>query len=219
MFEYRLLFCFSLISLVALVVAIRPLKNKKASYLIALFLLSIVVFSYFIWGGWSLERNYILRVAEQKRVDGLLRSVKSPQELINKLSSHLRKTPGSPKGWYLLGRLYKSQRQWDLSRESFAKAYKLKPENELFGVNYAQSLFEKHTLSSDKEARRILKKILNKNPNQPDTLAMLAMDAEAAHDYETSIKYWQRLLALVPNESEEALVIRKAIASAQEHLD
>lgn len=47
---------------------------------------------------------------------------------------------------------------------------------------------------------------------------MLAMDAFVSHAYEDAIRYWQRLLKLAPEQSEEAQAIRKAIAKAEEHL-
>ena len=58
--------------------------------------------------------------------------------------------------------------------------------------------------------------VLKSNPKQPDALAMLAMDAFLSKAYSQAIAYWERLLVLVPKDSEDALAIRKAIAKAQQ---
>ena len=68
------------------------------------------------------------------------------------------------------------------------------------------------------ESRALLQAVLKKNANQPDALAMLAMDAFIGHAYQRAIDYWQRLLKIAPPQSDDAEAIRKAIAKAQQHV-
>lgn len=216
MLQYRLLACFILLSCMALFMALNPLKkHKKSLFIVAPVLVLLVGLSYWFWGDWPAWRGYIQHLDTTQRVQAMLQSVKGPQELIDKLKARLQQKPSSARGWYLLGRLYASQSQWDLSQDAFATAHHLAPNDVLITVNYAQSLFERHETSFDDEGRALLTNLLQTNPNQPDALAMLAMEAYTRHAYQQAIDYWQRLLVLVPEQSEEAAAIRKAIAKAQ----
>ncbi|MBI2786478.1 MAG: tetratricopeptide repeat protein, partial [Legionella longbeachae] len=145
-------------------------------------------------------------------------SIKSPQELIDKLRAKLNVSPKSAKGWYLLGRIYSSQDDRQNAVDSFAKAYQLSPDNEQYAVNYAHSLWVSKNQQFTEQITELFARLLKNNPNQPDALAMLAMDAFVSHAYEDALSYWQRLLKITPPQSEEALAIRKAIAKAEERI-
>ncbi|MDP3704409.1 MAG: tetratricopeptide repeat protein [Legionellaceae bacterium] len=216
MLQFKLLACFILLSCLALFVALMPLKPYKKSLLVITpVLIMFISLSYWFWGDWSGWSRHIQQMAKTQRVQAMLKSVKGPQELIDKLNAHLLQKPNSARGWYLLGRLYASQNQWELAQQAFATAHQLKPNNELFTVNYAQSLFDRHEAVFADKGRMLLTKLLKTNPKQPDALAMLAMEAYTRHAYQAAIDYWERLLALVPEQSEEASAIRKAIVKAQ----
>jgi cytochrome c-type biogenesis protein CcmH/NrfG len=149
----------------------------------------------------------------------MLRSIKSPDELITKLKEKLDNTPKSAKGWYLLGRLYVNQNDFTQATEAYAKAYKLAPANEQYVVNYIHGLWKLNNQQFNSRILRLLKELLDRSPNQPDALAMLAMNSFLSHDYEGAINYWQRLLKLTAPQSEEASAIHKAITKAQERIN
>ena len=149
----------------------------------------------------------------------MLKTINSPQELIDKLRAKLDDSPKSAKGWFLLGRLYSSQKDNPNALKAFTKAYQFQPHEDEFAVNYAHSLWQQNNQQFTPQIKKIFNALLIKNPNQPDALSMLAMDAFVSHAYEDAINYWQRLLLLAPSKSEEAKAIRKAIAKAQEQLN
>ena len=60
--------------------------------------------------------------------------------------------------------------------------------------------------------------MLQRNPNQPDAIAMLATDAFEQDDFQQAIDYWQHLLDLIPPQSDEAKAIRRAINKARAHV-
>ncbi|MDP3561018.1 MAG: hypothetical protein Q8R83_02420 [Legionellaceae bacterium] len=216
MLENKLLACFILLSIIGLIIALIPFRRYKKSifFLVPVFIL-LVTACYWTWGGWSLWHSYHEDLSKQERAQAMLQTVKSPQQLINRLKAHIQQKPNSARGWYLLGRLYASQSQWHDAEDAFATAHQLKPEDVNITVNWAQSLFASSDELQHEKARKLLSDLLMRNSNQPDTLAMLAMDAYNRHDYQQAIEYWQRLLALLPAQSEEAQAIRKAIAKAQ----
>ena len=73
-------------------------------------------------------------------------------------------------------------------------AYQLEPDNEQFTLNYVQNAWQMNQQKFTDTHRKLLAHVLEKNPNQPDALAMLAMDAYQQHDYQHAINYWQQLL-------------------------
>jgi cytochrome c-type biogenesis protein CcmH len=111
--------------------------------------------------------------------------------------------------------LYAGQEERQQAVDAFAKAYQLNPDDEQYAVNYAHSLWQLHNRQFTVQITEIFNNLLKNNPNQPDALAMLAMDAFVSHAYEDAISYWQRLLKLAPPQSKEANAIRKAIAKAE----
>lgn len=208
---------------IAIFVALRPLCKQKSSTmklsLFALILFVIPLLAYVHWGAGAAWYRYQQQLAKQKQVNAVFQSVRgNPQLLVNQLKKRLEQQPKSARGWYLLGRLYASQGEWQQAHDSFIKAYQLKPDSEKITINYVQSLWQINHQQFNAEMRGLLKAVRQKNPNQPDALAMLAMDAYLGHAYEQAIEYWQQLLKIVPPQSEDALAIRKAIAKAQQKL-
>ena len=216
MSEWWLLSGFVLLLMLALIAALYPVRMfRKSVMLLAPFLIIMVSLAYWQWGAWREWTHSLQEGLKQQRVQSMLKSIREPADLIIKLKATLHNDPTSSRGWYLLGRIYASQNQWQEANDAFALAHKLKPEDELITVNYAQSAWQLNNQQFDDNTRALLTKVLEQNPNQPDALAMFAMDAFGRHDYQKAIDYWQDLLKLAPPQSEEAEAIRKAIAKAQ----
>lgn len=223
MSSYVLLGCFLILSIIAASIVVYPLRKSQGNImftlLLALVLLALPLLGYHYWGSGADWDNYQQQLAKQEQVQDLLKSVQgSPQALIAKLKARLAQQPESARGWYLLGRLYASQEDWQQAHDAYAKAHKLAPTNEQTTINYAQSLWQLNHQQFNDEIRGLFESVLQKNANQPDALAMLAMDAFLGHAYQYAIDYWQRLLNIIPPQSEDALAIRKAIVKAQQRM-
>jgi cytochrome c-type biogenesis protein CcmH/NrfG len=217
--EWWLLACFIGLVLLALPIMLYPMRQSKGLAACCVFLImSFVSVTYWYWGGWFGWINQVHSEDKKQQVQALLRTIKNPSELVEKLKNRLKDNPESARGWYLLGRLYVSENQWSLARDAFAKSHQLEPDDEAVTVNYAQSLWQLNQQQFNDQIRTLFEKLLQKNPNQPDALAMLAMDAYMRHDYLLAIHYWQHLLKLAPEQSEEAQAIQKAIVKAQKRL-
>lgn len=214
--EWGLVLLLLFITIIAAAVMVYPLKSNR--YFTLLLAPLIVVFSlagYYFWGDFANWQEYLKHNESQQRVQQMLKTIKTPQELIAKLKAKLDDTPKSAKGWYLLGRLYSAQKEFEPAVQAFAKAYAFAPDNEQYAVNYAQGLWQLNQHQFNPEIINLFSGLLHNNPKQADALAMLAMHAFMSHAYQDAIDYWQRLLQLAPEQSEESLAIRKAIAKAQ----
>lgn len=203
---------------VALAIACYPLRGHRR-LLIALVPIFIVfvIAVYWFWGAGIAQHDHYAAQNKQQQIKEVLASIRSPDELIEKLKNRLQQEPSNPKGWYVLGRVYATQGKWKDAERSFATALELNPDDEQVTVNYGQAAWQSNQQKFDDKIRNVFLHVLKKNPNQPDALAMLAMDAFMRHDYPKSIEYWQHLLKLVPPDSTDAQTIRKAIAKAQQH--
>lgn len=217
--EWWLIGLLALLSLCTSIVLIYPLRRQvMLSLFLVCFLFVFAFTGYYYWGGFAAWQQSIRQQKSNELAQKMLKSIKNPQELIDKLKAKLDDTPNSAKGWFLLGRLYSNQNDNSNALIAFAKAFQFKPENEEFATNYAHSLWLNNNQQFTPKIREIFNQLLIKNPKQADALSMLAMDAFVSHAYSDAISYWQRLLVLAPEQSEEARAIRKAIAKAQERL-
>ncbi len=202
---------FILVTSCALGLVYWPLRQQRRVWLWAPLVLGIAGLGYWYWGSWPAQVRFTKAIEREQAAEAMLRTIKSPAVLIEKLQQHLAAKPSSARGWYLLGRLYASQRRWEEATQAFSKAYQLKPKHDLIAVNYAQSLLARRQLDDSEVARKILKDVLDRHPQQMDALMLLAIDAQQRQAVDESLTYWRRLLVLVPDNSPEADSIRKAI--------
>ncbi|QDP73028.1 tetratricopeptide repeat protein [Legionella israelensis] len=204
----------------AMFLALYPLRKQPLfSGCLSLVMALAVAFAYWSWGSFTQWRQYVYQTEQQKVATKMLQTLKTPEQLAEKLKAKLNDKPESAKGWYLLGRLYDTQGKWQEAVDSYAKAHRLMPEEISYTIYYAQGLWRLNQQQFTMQIRELYYNILKKNPEQPDALAMLAMDSFLSHDYERAIDYWERLLKLAPPQSEEAVALRKAIARAQKQLE
>ena len=216
MHEWGLLGVLALLGLFAISMAMYPLRqSKRLVLMLAPVLVLGVMLAYAVWGNWPLWRAFHAAEAKQKQAEALVRSLGSTNALIERFQSHLKQAPNDAKGWFLLGRVYVADGDWTHANEAFAKAHTLDPNHDEFTLHYVQSVWELNQHVFDNTSRGLLLHILKKNPEQPDALAMLAFDAYARHEDAKAVMYWERLLALAPEGSDEANKLRQAIAKAR----
>lgn len=217
--KISLLLCFGALLLLALPMLFFPLRQLK--HWLFLFIASTTLavhLAYQHWGGWETWQKIVQNHQSQKHIQHLLKSSAGAEKVINNLKERLDDNPNDAQGWYLLGRLYASQEHWVLAEKAYKEAYQLKPEDETITVSYIQSLWEINKQQCNERIRSLFKEVLQKNPNQADSLAILAIDAYQNADYQTALDYWRHLLQLLPSQSEEVEVITKAILETKKHL-
>ena len=218
MSEWWLLGGFISLFIVGSMITLFPFyKSRLSLFILSPVVLLSVVMMYWLWGGFQGWIGYIHADRQQQKVQAMLKKLNDPMDVVDMLKARLKQQPDSARGWYLLGRVYASLNQWPKAQEAYAKAHRLTPDDLQITINDALSLWELNHKTCNDEIRRLFQSVLQQDANQPDALAMLAMDAFLGHAYKPAIDYWQRLLNTVPPQSEEAKAIRRAIAKAARH--
>lgn len=219
MSEWWLIGVLVFVVLAAVGLMLYPLRRRP--YLVVILFPLIIILAgsqYYWWGGFNLWQGHIQHNKTQALAKEMLKTVNTPQQLIDKLRAQLDDSPRSAKGWYLLGKLYSSQGDNHNALSAFGKAYEYNSDEEQYAVYYAHSLWLMNNQQFNEEVRLIYADLLERNPRQPDALAMLAMDSYMSQQYKQALLLWQRLLNITPKESEQAASIRKAMAKAQNEL-
>ena len=217
MMDYGLIPCAALVVL-ALALVMHPLRRQPWAYALLPLLVALLLLAERQWGGWSARWQFQHQLALRQQAQAMLGSRQGRESVIQQLQDRLRQDPQSARGWYLLGRLHLGQGSWGLAVSAFARAHALQPDDEAISINYALSLAAANHQRWTPEARALLNQVLAKNPRQPEALSLLAAEAFEQHQDQQAIDYWQRLLALLPAQSEEAALLRKAMARATARL-
>ncbi|MDF1828263.1 MAG: hypothetical protein P1U39_08305 [Legionellaceae bacterium] len=216
MHEWVLVSVLIALGLLGMVVALRPFWQAKRFVLILAPVLCVgVVLGYGVWGGFFEWRAFYLAEAKQKQAEAVVQSLGSTQAIIERFQGYLKQSPNDAKAWFLLGRVYVAEADWLHANQAFTTAHHLAPEVDEYTLHYVQSVWELSDQSFDENARALLLNILKQNPEQPDALAMLALDAYKRNNNQLAVIYWERLLKLAPQGSEEANKLRQAIAQAR----
>ena len=187
----------------------------KQSLLVWLTLLPCFILTatglYWYYGGWSSLKSL--------NTQRLLSQFKTPLAVAQQLKQQLDNTPASAHGWYLLGRVYMSQNHWRQASAAFTKAAHLQPNTALYQVSCLQATLELTNWQFSKKIHNSLQDIITAHPDQPEALALLAMDYYKKQHYKQAIIIWQKLLKKVPSNSETALTLHQAMVAAQNMLD
>ncbi len=134
------------------------------------------------------------------------------EDMVSRLAARMEQNPDDLKGWMMLARSYKALRRFDEAARAYERVLALggdKDANVL--TNYADLLavraegkFEPKTLALLEQALKL----------EPDNIMALALSGSAAYgrqDYPATARYWDKLLTLLPADSEEALSLKSAL--------
>ena len=138
----------------------------------------------------------------------------SMADAVAQLQSRLAGTPEDFEGQVLLGRSYMALEKYDLARDAYAKALKLRPDDDDVGVEYAESLVR---TSADHrfppEAVRLLEAALARNADNQRALFFLGTHQMQDNRPAEAAATWERLLPKL--DPETAAELRKQVDAAR----
>lgn len=140
------------------------------------------------------------------------------QSMITRLAARLESNPGDAEGWIMLARSYGALGRFSEAASAFAKAAKLRPDDAQLLADYADTLAMANNRKLAGEPTAIIERALKADGKNVKALALAGTAAFDRGDYRRAIEYWQKLMQVVPPDSDFVQSIRSAIADAERNL-
>ena len=138
------------------------------------------------------------------------------QRMVAALAERLKAEPANPEGWLMLGRSYTALGRYPDAVIAFRKASALMPGNANVLADLADVLGMAQGKRLAGEPARLVQQALDADPRNVKALALAGSVAFEAKDYAAARGYWERLVAVVPPDSEMARSVQGSIAEARQ---
>ena len=137
------------------------------------------------------------------------------QKLVGSLVERLRANPQDPEGWAVLGRsLYALGRHAEAT-DAFARAAAMVPNDAQLLADYADSMAMANGERLDEESIALIRRALQADPNNQKALWLGGTAEFEAGNFSGAVKYWERLLKLLPPNSEVSQTMAANIEEAR----
>lgn len=138
-------------------------------------------------------------------------SEKQVLALVENLAKKMEANPEDPKGWILLARSQNALGQWGAAAKAFERAVALVPNDAQLLADYAdvQAMVQEGNFAGKPMA--LTQRALKVDPNNMKALALAGTAEMRAGNKAQSLKYWERLLAVVPKDSDDAAQVAAII--------
>ena len=138
------------------------------------------------------------------------------QARLEALSKRLKENPHEdPKSWITLARSHFLQGRFSQAASAYAEVVKRSPNDANLLADYAEALALAQGRSLKGEPEKVIRRALAIDPKHVKALGMAGRAAFDRADYPLALKYWNRLLPLLPPESEYARKLGASIADVQ----
>ena len=141
---------------------------------------------------------------------------KEVDEMVSRLAARLEKNPDDPRGWMMLARSYYVMKRMPEAVAAFEKAARTVNDDADFYADYADALAMSQGRKLDGRPMQLIQQALKIDPGHPKALAMAGSAAFFRKDYPGALAYWEKLLPLLPPDSEMGKSIASGIAEARE---
>jgi cytochrome c-type biogenesis protein CcmH len=137
--------------------------------------------------------------------------------MVERLAARLEAEPNDADGWQRLGRAWGVLGEREKSIAAYARAGALRPEDTAIALAEAQALLEglPPTAPFPPRALELLKRVNAAEPRQPAALWHLGVEAAKRGAMEEAVVLWERLLTVLPQEAEDARLVRSAIEAVK----
>lgn len=134
---------------------------------------------------------------------------------INALAQRLRASPDDADGWYMLARSYETLGRYNDAVAAYQEVLRLVPGQPAVLADLADALLSARQGQPDDASIAAVAQALQADPDQPKALALAGMMALRRGDAADALTHWERLRALLPQDSEAARQIQTNIAQAR----
>ncbi len=134
--------------------------------------------------------------------------------MVEKLAARLRENPDDVDGWKMLGRSQAVLGRFPEAVDAYAKAAARAPRDAQVLADLADALAMARGQNLEGEPEQLIRRALELDPNNLKALALAGTVAFDRKQFKAAADYWQRMLPLVPPDSEDAKAIRENVAEA-----
>ena len=136
------------------------------------------------------------------------------EAMVAGLAERLKSEPDNAEGWVMLARSYTALRRYPDASAAYTHAVDLLPNNAFLLADHADMLaMVKRTLQGEPE--KFILRAVKIDPNNLKALSLAGSAAFERKDYRGAIKWWERMLALVPADSQAATSTTTSINEAR----
>lgn len=136
------------------------------------------------------------------------------EAMVAGLAQRLKSEPDNAEGWVMLARSYTALRRYQDASAAYTRAVELLPNNAFLLTDHADMLaMVKQTLQGEPE--KIILRALKIDPNNLKALSLAGSAAFERKDYRGAIKWWEKILKLVPPDSQGAVSTTVSINEAR----
>lgn len=126
------------------------------------------------------------------------------QDAVLKLENRLESNPEDTESWVMLARTHYFLKQYAEAGETFSRASSLLDDADSNVLaDYADALAMANERSMQGRPYQLLKKALQIQPFHEKSLWLAGVAAYQAEDLKSTLDYWERLLMVIPSDSEE----------------
>jgi cytochrome c-type biogenesis protein CcmH len=132
--------------------------------------------------------------------------------LVENLAKKMEANPNDPKGWILLARSQNALGQWQAAANAYERAVALMPGDAQLLADYAdvQAMVQDGNFAGKPMA--LTQQALKIDPKNMKALALAGTAEMRAGNKSASLAYWERLLAVIPKDSEDAAQVSSIIS-------
>ncbi|MBP6056880.1 MAG: c-type cytochrome biogenesis protein CcmI [Nitrosomonas sp.] len=135
--------------------------------------------------------------------------------VLENLIARLDKNPEDIEGWIMLGRTYAIMERYADASNTYAKLAELAPNNPQILSDYADVLAMKNQGNLAGKPTELIYQALSIDPQYPKALALAGTAEFEQEKFEQAAAHWEKLLGLVPADSQLAKSVQEGINEAK----
>ena len=137
------------------------------------------------------------------------------KSVVDNLVARLQSNPEDIEGWVMLGRTYAIMGQFQEASATYGKLVEMIPDNAQLLSDYADVLAMTNNGSLIGRPAELISQALSIDPEYPKALALAGTVEFEKENYEQAANYWQKLLGLIPQDSQLATSVSNSIDQAK----
>ncbi|RRV42034.1 c-type cytochrome biogenesis protein CcmI [Pseudomonas sp. o96-267] len=142
----------------------------------------------------------------------------SIEEMTARLEQTVQQQPDSAEAWYFLGRTYMAQERAGDAAKAFERAVEIAGRApELLG-QWAQALYFAEGKQWSEQMQALTDEALKADPQEVTSLGLLGIAAYENQRYADAVRYWERLVAVLPEQDPSRAAIAGGIERARQQM-